>query len=386
LGKPSAPAAPDPVATANAQTASNKETAIANAALNRVNQYTPYGSSTYSTNGTDANGIPEYTQNVTLSPEQQSLYNKYTQGQNSLGDIALGMQGQVANAYANPINTSGAPGLQYSAQGYGSPTSAINNSGPGLAGSFGNSGPNMQGAIDNGDYAAQIKNAQDAAYRGQTQYLDPQFEQGQKAMDNSLINQGITQGSEAGNNARNNYALQKQRAYQGASDAATLAGQNEQNTLFNQAAQRGNFVNAANQQGYNQALGQASFQNAANAQGFGQGVSAADLQNQANQQGYSQSLGNANLNNQGNAQYLQQLFALRNQPLNEYNALTSGAQVTNPNFMSVPGAAQANTDIQGITNDAYQNQLKAYNSKMSGINNLFGVAGSLGGAAIGKWG
>lgn len=50
MGKstPSAPAAPDPVATANAQAAANKDTAIAQAQLNMVDQYTPYGSLVYS--------------------------------------------------------------------------------------------------------------------------------------------------------------------------------------------------------------------------------------------------------------------------------------------------------------------------------------------------
>lgn len=47
---PSPPAAPDPVATANAQTASNEQTARLNAQLNRVNQYTPWGSLTYTRN------------------------------------------------------------------------------------------------------------------------------------------------------------------------------------------------------------------------------------------------------------------------------------------------------------------------------------------------
>lgn len=49
---PSPPAAPDPVATANAQSASNADTARLNAKLNRVNQYTPWGSLTYSQNTT----------------------------------------------------------------------------------------------------------------------------------------------------------------------------------------------------------------------------------------------------------------------------------------------------------------------------------------------
>lgn len=325
MSKPKAPAAPDPTATINAQTASNRETALTNAALNRVNQVTPYGSSIYTTDGTDANGVPSYTQTINLDPSQRQLLDQSNQGSIALGNTKLGMLGQIGNSYRNPIDTSGSPGIAYGAQG---------------------NGPNITGQIGSGDYTQQIKDAQDAAYRSQTQYLDPQYEQGQKAMDNSLINQGITQGSEAGNNAQNNFALQKQRAYQSAQDAATLAGQNEQNVLFGQDATRGQF------------------------------------QNQANQQGFNQAYQNAGLQNQGNAQFLQQLFALRNQPLNEYNALSSGSQVTNPTFGNVPGATQANTDVVGATNQGYQNQMAGYNASMQGINNLFSLGGSLGSAAL----
>lgn len=49
MGKssPSAPPPPDPVATANAQTTSNIQTAEANARLNRINEYNPYYSVLY---------------------------------------------------------------------------------------------------------------------------------------------------------------------------------------------------------------------------------------------------------------------------------------------------------------------------------------------------
>ena len=48
---PKPPAAPDPVATAAAQTQQNKDTAYWNAVLNNVNQVTPYGNLTYKQTG-----------------------------------------------------------------------------------------------------------------------------------------------------------------------------------------------------------------------------------------------------------------------------------------------------------------------------------------------
>jgi hypothetical protein len=58
-GKSDPPPAPDPRVVAEAQTKSNKETAIANAYLNRVDQTSPYGTSTYQVVGTNPDGTPK---------------------------------------------------------------------------------------------------------------------------------------------------------------------------------------------------------------------------------------------------------------------------------------------------------------------------------------
>ena len=52
MGKSKAPKPPDPVRTAAAQTATNIGTALAEGALNRVNQVTPDGALTYVRSGT----------------------------------------------------------------------------------------------------------------------------------------------------------------------------------------------------------------------------------------------------------------------------------------------------------------------------------------------
>jgi hypothetical protein len=61
------------------------------------------------------------------------------------------------------------------------------------------------------------------------------------------------------------------------------------------------------------------------------------------------------------------------QPINVINALRTGTQVQNPNFVSVP--QQANTggaDILGATNAQYTNQLGAYNAKQAANSNMLG--------------
>ncbi len=442
MSKGSPPTPPDPATTIAAQSAANTQSATQNAALNRVNQVTPYGNLTYSQNGTDPSGVPNYTATVDLSPAEQAIFNNYTQGQTNLGNIALGMQGQVANSYANPIDTSGQPGIN-STGGSTAGIQQLNASGiPGQLYGFGGYG-NVQGSLDlsglnplqssvqnqsNAPITGQIQNganspwaipqAEYAAYQQQAQFLNPQFAQKHEALDNSLINQGITMGSDAWKTGQQNLGLQENQAYGNAGLQAVMAGQQEQNTLFGQglsAAQLQNAANAqgysqglssaelansTNQQGYNQALGAGQFANQAQAQQYGQAANNADFYNQAQQsslnqliaqqqannsaqqQQYGQQFGNAQLQNNANAQYLQQLFALRNQPLNEYNSLMTGAQVQSPQFQQVPTANVATTDVGGITNSSYQNQLAAYNAKQQGMNNLFGLGGQLGAAAI----
>lgn len=409
ISKGSAPAAPDPQVTAAAQTQSNIATANNNASLNRVDQYSPYGSSVYNQTGTSSGGAPEYSQTLSLSPEQNALYQKYTQGQNALANTAIGslgnVQGQLGTPFSyggpNPTGSVASPSVgstgNISAPGVGS-TGSINAPTTAMAGLSAPTTGTTTDIANSGSGA--VKQAQDAAYRGQTQYLDPQFKEGQDALDAKLANQGLQVGGAAYDKAQGDYARQKQAAYQSASDAAVGAGNQEQNVLFGQGLNQANLQNSVNAQQYGQNLGSANFQNSSNQQQFGQNLSAAnlqnqtnqqqfgqnlssaDLQNQANQQQYGQNLGSANLQNQGSTLGLQQAAYLYNQPLSTYNSLITGSQPTSPTFNSVPGVNQANTDVAGITNQGYQNQLSAFNAQNQGINNLFSLGGSLGSAAI----
>lgn len=269
-----------------------------NAELNRINQYTPYGNSIYTVVGHNPDGTPIYNQSIQLSPQEQQVFNNNITGQIGQGGIALGMQNQVANSYTNPIDTSGIP--------------------------------QITGQISNQSTPELVRQAQDAAYRTQAQYLDPRFQQQQAKLENQDANMGIVRGSNAWNTDQQNLNLAKQQAYQSAADAAVQAGNQEQATLYQQAAQQASLQNAASQQG------------------------------------------------------MQQLFALRNQPLNEYNALMTGAQVQQPTFQAVPNASVANTDVAGIYQNNFQDQMAAYQAKAAAnpLNSIFSLGGSLGSAAI----
>jgi hypothetical protein len=107
-----APKSPDPMATAAAQGASNRETAITQQMLNMTNQVTPDGSLNYNQTGnatfTGADGrpvnTPTFTATQTLSPAQQRLYDQNVQADTGMNDIALGQIDRIGGHLKTPFN------------------------------------------------------------------------------------------------------------------------------------------------------------------------------------------------------------------------------------------------------------------------------------------
>lgn len=112
MGKPDPPTPPDPTVVAGAQTASNVDTATANARLAAVNSKSPYGTVSYDTVGTQKIGdqnVPQYQQTTTLSPEQQRLFDTTTGlEQGALGTAGTAL-GNVNSALSKPIDLSSLP-------------------------------------------------------------------------------------------------------------------------------------------------------------------------------------------------------------------------------------------------------------------------------------
>lgn len=328
-----APDAPDPYATSAAQTQSNQQTANYNADLNRVSQYTPFGSSVYSQNGTGASGAPLYRQDVTLSDlGQQNLDNQLRQDA-SLSSIGFGLADQANSNLHQPIDTSHLPAL---------------NSGPGATRS-------VQGDLDfsgapglSTDFGGLTRQAQDAVYNQATSRLDPQWGNAQHDLDSKLANQGIVQGSEAYDRAQGQFGRERNDAYNQANYSAVGAGNALQNQLYGQnLAARGQAV------GETEAQGQFS--------------------NQSQAQQYAQALQGAQFGNSARAQGLQESTTLRTLPLNELNALRSQSQVQTPTFTSVPQSQSANTDVAGNIWNSYNANVANSNNFMNG---LFGIAGA----------
>lgn len=83
----------------------------------------------------------------------------------------------------------------------------------------------------------------------------------------------------------------------------------------------------------------------------------------------------ANVNNFLTAQQSQ--AALRAQPLNEILALAGGSQVQTPQFGQVNSPQMAGTDVGGITNSGYANQLSQYNANQKLLGGLFDAGSNL---------
>lgn len=323
MGKssPKAPAAPDPAKTAAAQTASDKETALYNAQLANMNQYTPYGNLTYKetpvtadydetayqkalsdySNGgvwTDLKGgtsnadptkqrtsfdrnygnAPKWESTITLSPEQQQLYDTQTASENKLASLGASQLGRIEQNVSTP----------FSYEGLGDAPTA----------------QSVEQLSQQGQDALMAR-------------LNPQFGYDEEALRTRLINQGIGQNSEA-------YNREMDRFNQAKNDArmqAVLQGANYGGTLQNQALQR---------------------------------------------------------RNQGIQEYTTQ----RNAPLNEYTAMTSGTQIQNPSFSNGGNQGINPVDYTSLVNQQYQQQLGNYNAKVAGQNSTTSGLFSLGSAAL----
>lgn len=438
---PAAPPAPDPNVVSQAQTASNLQTANANAQLNRVNQYTPYGNLTYSktpgastfdqagydkavadfqakqqgtpitgedgqttyqqtaSGGTapDRNqymtpGVDQWSAKIELSPEQQALLSQDNRIKSQLGSAAEQGIGRVTNAMGQPFDVSQMAAYRDVPQGGGAQRADLGggaqNYAPGESSyTRGLAGGAIQTALPNSNYADQRTRVEDAIYSR----VNPQLQRDRNALDVKLANQGIMPGSEAYNTAIDESNRQANDArYQ-----AVLAGGQEQSRLAGLDLQAGQFANSAQAQGFNQQATNATLNNNVNDTLFNQGIATTNQNNQAQQQNFAQQLAGTAQNNQANQQdFAQQIAAsqmtaaqrqqqmqeqayLRSLPLNELNALRTGAQVNNPQFSAVPQSNVSPTNVAdniykslGIQQQNASNQTAANNSFQNGLFSL----------------
>lgn len=231
MGKGSAPSAPDPYASANAQYQYGTKAAAYNAGLNNVNTQGPLSSTNYNITGYGPSGAPQYTQTTTLSQPEQQILNQSQQAQMGVGSVAPQATSQLQQLVGQ--GAPNMPNLQYGPGSYAPTQTSIN-----------------QGAFD-------------TAMAGQKAALDPVFNQQQEQLDASLRNSGAHPGDPAYDNAMASFNSQRANAYtQAAGQAESVANQNLM--VSNQGAA----------QSYNEAMGNAQFNNDTRSQALQQYASA----------------------------------------------------------------------------------------------------------------
>lgn len=194
-GGSSAPAVPDVGDVTDAQTAANRETAITQARLNQVNEITPFGSATWSPTGQTIDGIDQYQRTVTLSPEQQALYDQQTALNQQIMGYAGPQLDRINDIISQPIDMSTLPDAP-----------VVND--------------------------ATRQRVEDAVYQRAKMQLDPTYND---ALDNQrtfLANQGFDVNSDAYKDAMRDYELNRANAYNDAAFRAIEQGGAEQSRLF----------------------------------------------------------------------------------------------------------------------------------------------------------
>jgi hypothetical protein len=411
MGKPSAPSPPSPVETARASTSTNVGTSIANAFLGNVNQVTPDGGLNYDTTGSYTWNdpytglqveIPTFTATQTLSPQQQALKAQTDAAKYNMAGMANLQSDRLSKLLSQEINLSDAP-AQGDASWIGnilSPQTTFGEAGA-PQGDLGDYGQQLTEFGDAGaitkDYGPADNFSEDrgrveAALYGR---LNPQLERERGNIEQRLADQGIRYGSAAYTSAMDDYNRQANDMRLG----VTAAGGQEQQRMMDMAAQRAGFQNAAQQQEYTQKFGRAQFANEAQKQQFQEQFQAGQFANEAQRNLFTQQaargeFGNAalaqqvaqaqskfNAQNMARNQYMSEQYALRNQPINEISALLSGSQINNPNFVNTPNNQIPTTDVAGLINtrfsqdmDIYKQESANYNALMGGI---LGMAGGM---------
>lgn len=116
-------------------------------------------------------------------------------------------------------------------------------------------------------------------------------------------------------------------------------------------------------------------------QGIGLGSKAYDTAQRQNYQAENDAYNSLLLSGRGQA--FAEGQATRNQPINEITALLSGSQVSQPNFVNTPQTQIANTDVGGLINNNYNQQMAAYQAKQAQTGGILGGLFGLGGKMIG---
>ena len=186
---PSAPAAPNYAAAAQATAQGNLDAARSAVAANRVNQVTPYGNLDYAITGTDPYGNPTWTATTSLSDVGQQLLNNQNAASLGLGSTINAALGRTQETMGQSFN-------------------------PNLPSTGFDPGQTYQEAY--------------------MQRLAPQIAQNRDAIQAQLANQGIAPGTKAYENAMRQQAQKENDLLLGATTQGFGVGSQANQQAFNQ--------------------------------------------------------------------------------------------------------------------------------------------------------
>ena len=310
--------------SADDQMRANRQAALDSSTLMNPNYENPYGSQTTTPAYVDANGNlvqPKVVQ--ALNPQQQGLFDTETQIKQGLGDTALSGISGVQSMFGTPMDTSGLiDRYQVDPSGIQDYSNIDLN-----ALSARNTQPGVTG-----------RNAITDAMIAREQ---PRFDRAEEQMRNRLLIQGFNPGTEGFTEQTDEFG----RAKNDFNLAAQAAGAQEQSRLF----------------GLESALREQQLREQDTAR-------VGNAQNREQQVGEQMDFGKYTSDER--ARMLQEAMTLRNQPLNELNALRNGNQATVPQFQPF----NANGVAAAPAYEAAQSQAQAAGNYADGF---FGLGGEI---------
>jgi len=197
MGKKSAPPPPDYTAAAVASGEASKEVTEQQTWANRPDQFTPWGSTTWSPTQTwdpsTRQYVNKWTQTTNLAPDAQAALDSQMRLQMGRSQLGESLYDRMAEEYGTPMDW--------------------------------NSLPEWGESLAGGDEARQ--RAEDALYSRATSRLDPQWENAQADKEAQLAAQGLRQGDEAYDRAMREFNMARTDAYEQARTGAITGGGSE---------------------------------------------------------------------------------------------------------------------------------------------------------------
>lgn len=357
---PKPPPTPDPYKVASAQTSSNVSTAVATTVLANADEDTPDGSIRYAQYGTyeladpqyDSNGnktgetvrlIPKFKRTITLSPDNQILYNQQQQTSQEMNAWALTQMQRLNSIMVNPFDLSGA-------------TPRASTPAPATIDTTSPSRGTLVRQIGSYDYAAERLVAENAIL----DRINYNIARDRAARVVKLECMGIFPGSKA--YEREMLAFDRQ-----SNDAriqAYLAAAQEHTRLFEIEAKK------------------AEFNNQAQAQDLQQQMLIIEFANKNNLMKFQMLLQLASFVDTQRAASIQEQLLVRTVPIQELAGLLHGTKVEQPQFQNYRAGAVSDTPVGQFVYQSAAMDMQKWQTRVQMQQQMMGGMLSLGGSLL----